>query len=69
VYEQVVTFFEVIEPKPLDVFPFTRKRATSTAHLILLVAPQYHLCIRQFGDRCIYFGGAFGWKIISTSVT
>ena len=26
-------------------------------------------CIRQFRDSCVYFGGAWGWKIISNSVT
>jgi len=26
-------------------------------------------CIRQFRDSCVYSGGAWGWKIISNSVT
>jgi hypothetical protein len=35
--------FQVFLPKPLDIFHFTRKFATCTAHFILLIAAQYHL--------------------------
>ena len=40
---QVVAFFQVFVPRTLDIIPFTRTRATCTAHLTILFAVQYHL--------------------------
>ena len=37
------TFFQVSVPRTLDIIPFTRTRATCTAHFSILVAVQCHL--------------------------
>jgi hypothetical protein len=68
VYAKVATFFHVFIPKPLSYFlSFEHVPHTLPISFIWLLLSTI-LCIRQFRDSCVYFGGACGWKFIRSSV-